>query len=59
MLDTSFAFVRVLAGIAVTRGLGVALTACIIGGVVHFALGSVIQNLRRMFPPLVVPATSR
>ena len=53
MQGTSFAFVGVLAGIAATQGLGVALTACIIGGVIHFLLGSVIQHLRWMFPPLV------
>ncbi|WP_375264748.1 uracil-xanthine permease family protein [Planktotalea sp.] len=53
MQGTSFAFVGVLAGIAATQGLGVALTACIIGGVVHFLLGSVIQHLRFLFPPLV------
>lgn len=53
MQGTSFAFVGVLAGIAATQGLSVALTACIIGGVIHFMLGSVIQNLRFLFPPLV------
>ena len=53
MQGTSFAFVGVLAGIAATQGLGVALTACIIGGVIHFLLGSVIQHLRFLFPPLV------
>ncbi len=53
MQGTSFAFVGVLAGIAATQGLGVALTACIIGGVVHFALGTVIGSLRWLFPPLV------
>ncbi|KAG1715180.1 putative purine permease [Nymphon striatum] len=53
MQGTSFAFVGVLAGIAATQGLGVALTACIIGGVIHFLLGSVISNLRPLFPPLV------
>lgn len=53
MQGTSFAFVGVLAGIAATQGLGVALTACLIGGVIHFALGSVIQHLRFLFPPLV------
>lgn len=53
MQGTSFAFVGVLAGIAATQGLGVALTACLIGGVIHFALGSVIQHLRWLFPPLV------
>ncbi|WP_298261831.1 nucleobase:cation symporter-2 family protein [uncultured Litoreibacter sp.] len=53
MQGTSFAFVGVLAGIAATQGLGVALTACIIGGSIHFLLGSVIQKLRWLFPPLV------
>lgn len=53
MQGTSFAFVGVLAGVAATQGLGVALTACIIGGVIHFLLGAVIQNLRWLFPPLV------
>jgi uracil-xanthine permease len=42
-----------LAGIAATQGLSVALTACLIGGLIHFALGSVIKNLRWMFPPLI------
>ena len=53
MQGTSFAFVGVLAGIAATQGLGVALTACIIGGAIHFMLGSVISHLRWLFPPLV------
>ncbi len=53
MQGTSFAFVGVLAGIAATQGLGVALTSCIIGGVIHFLLGSVIGSLRSYFPPLV------
>ncbi|EET46964.1 uracil-xanthine permease family protein [Thalassobium sp. R2A62] len=53
MQGTSFAFVGVLAGIAATQGLGVALTACIIGGAIHFLLGAVIQNLRFLFPPLI------
>ena len=53
MQGTSFAFVGVLAGIAATQGLSVALTACLIGGVIHFLLGSVIQHLRFLFPPLV------
>ncbi|MEM9580236.1 MAG: nucleobase:cation symporter-2 family protein [Pseudomonadota bacterium] len=53
MQGTSFAFVGVLAGVAATQGLGVALTACIIGGVIHFLLGGVIQHLRWLFPPLV------
>lgn len=54
MQGTSFAFVGVLAGIAATQGLSVALTACIIGGVIHFCLGAVIQNLRWLFPPIVI-----
>ncbi|KJZ18856.1 uracil-xanthine permease family protein [Loktanella sp. S4079] len=53
MQGTSFAFVGVLAGVAATMGMGVALTACIIGGVIHFCLGAVIQKLRWLFPPLV------
>ena len=53
MQGTSFAFVGVLAGIAATQGLGVALASCIIGGLLHFALGSVIANIRYLFPPLV------
>jgi len=53
MQGTSFAFVGVLAGIAATQGLGVALTSCLIGGLIHFALGAVIKNLRSFFPPLV------
>ena len=53
MQGTSFAFVGVLAGIAATQGLGVALSACLIGGIIHFLLGSVIQHLRWLFPPLV------
>jgi NCS2 family nucleobase:cation symporter-2 len=53
MQGTSFAFVGVLAGIAATQGLGVALTSCLIGGVIHFILGSFIKNLRWLFPPLV------
>lgn len=53
MQGTSFAFVGVLAGIAATQGLSVALSACLIGGVIHFLLGSVIQHLRFLFPPLV------
>ena len=32
MQGTSFAFVGVLAGLAATQGLGVALTACLVGG---------------------------
>ena len=53
MQGTSFAFVGVLAGISATQGLGVALTACIIGGLIHFALGTVIGRIRFLFPPLV------
>ncbi len=53
MQGTSFAFVGVLAGVAATQGLSVALTACIIGGAIHFALGTVIQRLRWLFPPLI------
>ena len=53
MQGTSFAFVGVLAGLAATQGLGVALTACLVGGVLHFILGSFIKKLRFLFPPLV------
>ncbi len=53
MQGTSFAFVGVLAGIAATQGLGVALTSCVIAGIIHFALGSVISSIRSWFPPLV------
>lgn len=53
MQGTSFAFVGVLAGIAATQGMGVALTACLIGGILHFCLGAFIKNLRWLFPPLV------
>lgn len=53
MQGTSFAFVGVLAGVAATQGLSVALSACIVAGVIHFLLGGVIKNLRFMFPPLV------
>lgn len=53
MQGTSFAFVGVLAGVAATQGLGVALTACLIGGLIHFSLGTVIQRIRWLFPPLV------
>ena len=38
MQGTSFAFVGVLAGVAATQGLSVALTACLIAGIIHFAL---------------------
>ena len=53
MQGTSFAFVSVLTSIAATQGLGVALTACLIGGVFHFGLGTIIGRLRFLFPPLV------
>ena len=53
MQGTSFAFVGVLAGLAATQGLSVALTSCIIEGLIHFALGSVISSIRSWFPPLV------
>ncbi|MFK7744332.1 MAG: uracil-xanthine permease family protein [Roseobacter sp.] len=53
MQGTSFAFVGVLAGVAATQGLSVALSACIIGGCLHFVLGSFIRHLRWLFPPLV------
>jgi NCS2 family nucleobase:cation symporter-2 len=53
MQGTSFAFVGVLAGVAATQGLGVALTSCVIAGLIHFALGSVIGSLRSWLPPLV------
>ena len=53
MQGTSFVFDGVLAGVAATQGLSVALTDCIIAGLIHFALGSIIQNIRFMFPPLV------
>lgn len=53
MQGTSFAFVSVLFVIAKTQGLGVALSACLIGGIIHFFLGSVIGKIRFLFPPLV------
>jgi len=53
MQGTSFAFVSVLTAIAATQGLGVALTACLIGGVIHFGLGTIIDKIRFLFPPLV------
>ena len=53
MQGTSFAFVGVLAGLAATQGLSVALTSCIIAGLIHFALGSIITSIRSWFPPLV------
>ena len=53
MQGTSFAFVGVLAGVAATQGLGVALTACLIGGIIHTLMGGIIQHIRFLFPPLV------
>ena len=53
MQGTSFAFVGVLAGISATQGLGVALTSCVVAGCLHFLLGSVIERIRWLFPPLV------
>lgn len=53
MQGTSFAFVGVLTVIAADSGMGVALTACIIGGAIHFVLGGFIKHLRFLFPPLV------
>ena len=53
MQGTSFAFVSVLTVIAATQGLGVVLTACLIGGILHFGLGTIIGRIRFLFPPLV------
>ena len=62
MQGTSFAFVGVLsltaAGIVKNGGssehaMSVVLTACIIGGIIHFLLGAVIKDIRWLFPPLV------
>ncbi len=53
MQGTSFAFVSIMFGIAATSGMATVMGAVIIGGVVHFALGSVISKLRFLFPPLV------
>jgi xanthine permease len=53
MQGTSFAFVGVLAGISATQGLGVAFTSCIIAGILHTLLGSVIERIRWLFPPIV------
>ncbi|WP_299964890.1 nucleobase:cation symporter-2 family protein [uncultured Roseobacter sp.] len=53
MQGTSFAFVGVLAGVAATQGMGVALSACIIAGGIHFVLGAFIKHLRWLFPPLI------
>ncbi len=53
MQGTSFAFVAVLMAVAETLGLGTALTACVVAGVIHFLLGSIIGSIRWLFPPLV------
>ncbi len=53
MQGTSFAFVSIMFAIAATSGMATVMGAVIIGGVVHFALGSVIAKLRFLFPPLV------
>ena len=53
MQGTSFAFVSVLTAIAATEGLGVALTACLVGGIIHFGFGTIIGRIRFLFPPLV------
>lgn len=53
MQGTSFAFVSVLTIVAAQQGLAVALTACMIGGIVHFFLGAFIAKLRFLMPPLV------
>ena len=53
MQGKSFAFVGLLAGLAATQGLSVTLTSCIIAGLIHFALGSVISSLRSWSPSLV------
>ena len=53
MQGTSFAFVSIMFAIAATSGMATVMGAVIIGGVVHFALGSVISKLRFLFPPLV------
>ncbi len=51
MQGTSFAFVGVLAGLAATQGLGVALTACLVGGVLHFILVFFKKNCAFFSPP--------
>ena len=53
MQGTSFAFVGVLAGLAATQGISVALTSCMIAGPIHFLLGSVISIIQSWLPPLV------
>ncbi len=53
MQGTSFAFVGVLAGLAATQGISVALTSCMIAGPIHFLLGSVISIIQSWLPPSV------
>ncbi|MCF6271962.1 MAG: purine permease [Rhodobacteraceae bacterium] len=53
MQGTSFAFVSIMFAVAATQGMDVLMGAIIIGGVVHFLLGTVISKLRFLFPPLV------
>ncbi|MGE4610406.1 MAG: nucleobase:cation symporter-2 family protein [Paracoccaceae bacterium] len=53
MQGTSFAFVSVLVVIAANDGMAAMFGATIIGGIFHFALGSVIGKIRFLFPPLV------
>lgn len=53
MQGTSFAFVSIMMTVAATQGMDVLMGAVIIGGVVHFLLGSFISKLRFLFPPLV------
>ena len=53
MQGTSFAFVSVLVVIAANDGMPAMFGAIIIGGIFHFALGTVIGKIRFLFPPLV------
>ncbi len=58
MQGTSFAFVGVLFGLASSydnsaQAMSVVLTACICGGILHFLLGTIIKDIRWLFPPLV------
>ena len=42
-----------MGGLDATQGLDVALTACIIGVILHFLLRTIIKDIRWIFPPLV------
>ncbi|OUS06800.1 uracil permease [Rhodobacterales bacterium 52_120_T64] len=53
MQGTSFAFVSVLVVIAANDGMAAMFGAIIIGGIFHFSLGSVIEKIKFLFPPLV------